>query len=157
MSKNELSPMQRSILLSAGGRADRSLHPFPPGLKGGAIRIVCESLVRKGLAAPWGDGPKGGWLATDAGLAAVGFEVDPSPSSERPREGSKLALLVSMLERPEGAGIDELADATGWQRHTVRGTMSGAIKGRFGMSVVSAVGAAGKRVYRIDPAPEGNK
>ena len=41
-----------------------------------------------------------------------------------------------MLRRPEGATIDEVA--TGWQRHTVHGVFSGALKKKLGLTIASA-------------------
>ena len=57
-----------------------------------------------------------------------------------------------MLRRPEGATVDEVASATGWQRHTVRGVFSGALKKKLGLPLASAKEERG-RVYRIaEPA-----
>ena len=56
-----------------------------------------------------------------------------------------------MLRRPEGATVDEVANATGWQRHTVRGVFSGTLKKKLGLTIASAKEARG-RVYRI-PEP----
>lgn len=61
---------------------------------------------------------------------------------------SKLATVVAMLRSSDGAGIEDVMRATGWQRHTVRGVISGAIKKRLGLEVASAT-RDGKRVYRI--------
>ena len=57
-----------------------------------------------------------------------------------------------MLQRPEGATIEEVASAMGWQRHTVRGLFSGALKKKLGLTLASAKEERG-RVYRIaEPA-----
>ena len=57
-----------------------------------------------------------------------------------------------MLRRPEGATVDEVASATGWQRHTVRGVFSGTLKKKLGLTLASAKEERG-RVYRItEPA-----
>ena len=57
-----------------------------------------------------------------------------------------------MLRQPEGATIDEVASATGWQRHTVRGVFSGTLKKKLGLKLASANEERG-RVYRIaEPA-----
>ena len=72
------------------------------------------------------------------------------------REGSKQALLVEMLKRPEGATIAQIVEATGWQPHTVRGAFAGALKKRLGLTVTSEK-VEGTRVYHIaaDAAPQG--
>ena len=56
------------------------------------------------------------------------------------------------LQRPEGATVDEIASAMGWQRHTVRGLFSGTLKKKLGLTLASAQEERG-RVYRI-AAPE---
>lgn len=65
------------------------------------------------------------------------------------REGTKLSLLVGLLKRKGGATIEEAANATGWQHHSVRGAISGALKKKLGLAVTSAPVAGRGRVYRI--------
>jgi plasmid maintenance system antidote protein VapI len=60
--------------------------------------------------------------------------------------------VIAMLQRPEGATVDELASAMGWQRHTVRGLFSGTLKKKLGLTLASVQEERG-RVYRI-AAPE---
>ena len=52
-----------------------------------------------------------------------------------PRAGTKQALLIDLLRRPEGATIEQIAAATGWQHHTIRGAISGALKKKLGLTV----------------------
>ena len=61
---------------------------------------------------------------------------------------SKLATVIAMLRRPEGATIADLTAATKWQAHSVRGAMSGAIKKKRGLAVTSEK-TDGTRIYRI--------
>ena len=75
------------------------------------------------------------------------IEALPGPSSDAKRS-SKQNAVIAMLRRPEGATVDEVANATGWQRHTVRGVFSGTLKKKLGLSVASAKEERG-RVYRI--------
>src|SRR6516225_5545841 len=51
-----------------------------------------------------------------------------------------------MLRRPEGATVDEVARATGWQRHTVCGVFSGTLTKKLGLTLASAKEERG-RVY----------
>ena len=60
---------------------------------------------------------------------------------------SKLETLVVLLRQPAGASIAELATATGWQHHSVRGALAGALK-KKGHAVLSDV-VDGLRRYRI--------
>jgi hypothetical protein len=61
---------------------------------------------------------------------------------------SKQAIILDLLKHPQGATVEELMQATGWQRHSVYGTLSGVVKKRLGLNVVSAHEARG-RIYRI--------
>ena len=49
---------------------------------------------------------------------------------EKPK--TKIEAVVDLLRRPEGARIEDIMAATGWQKHSVRGAMSGAIKKGLG-------------------------
>ena len=42
-----------------------------------------------------------------------------------------------MLKRPEGASVAEIVTAFGWQPHTVRGAITGALKKKLGLNVTS--------------------
>ena len=76
-------------------------------------------------------------------------DPEPQPDVNRP---SKQDGVIAMLHRPEGATVDEVVGATGWQRHTVRGVLSGTLKKKLGLTLASAQEERG-RVYRI-AAPE---
>ncbi|MDZ4094992.1 MAG: DUF3489 domain-containing protein [Paracoccaceae bacterium] len=65
------------------------------------------------------------------------------------RTGTKQALLITMLRRAEGATMPEIIAATGWQAHSARGVLSGALGKKLGLVVVSAKDDARGRVYRI--------
>jgi len=43
----------------------------------------------------------------------------------KPREGTKQEQVLTMLRRPEGATVAQIAEATGWAQHTVRGFFAG--------------------------------
>ena len=66
-----------------------------------------------------------------------------------PREGSKTAQVVAMLQRKNGATLVEIMEKMGWQRHTVRGFMAGAMK-KAGFQVESFKPEGGERTYRIN-------
>jgi len=112
---------------------------------------------------------------TNAGLAAIGVEpesgdsaptgadeapsaedpqdapaeADPAPKARTPRTGTKQAKLIEMLRADGGATIDEIVAETGWQAHTVRGAMSGALKKKLGMTITSEMVDGRGRVYAI--------
>ena len=126
-----------------------------------------------------GDGHAVTLVATDAAGEALGTEAasvptagstgapapaeSPGPAATQPppvshtaalrgktREGTKQAQLIVMLRRKKGATIAQIVEATGWQRHTVRGAFAGALKKRLGLTVVSEKVAGRGRVYRIE-------
>jgi hypothetical protein len=112
---------------------------------------------------------------TDAGLAAIGVEpegsdsaptgadaaqsaedpqdapaeADPAPKARTPRAGTKQETLIAMLRAEGGATIDEMAAATGWAAHSIRGVLSGALKKKLGLAVTSEKVAGRARRYRL--------
>jgi hypothetical protein len=71
----------------------------------------------------------------------------------RMNAGPKSAQIVSLLQRPSGASIAELMKATGWQAHSMRGFISGALKRKQGLVVTSVVEEGKDRRYVIEGAP----
>lgn len=61
---------------------------------------------------------------------------------------SKQSQILSLLKRPTGATLDEMAKATGWQRHSVQGMMSGVLKKKLGLTITSGKEERG-RAYHI--------
>ena len=68
-----------------------------------------------------------------------------------PRGGSKLALVIELLQRADGATIVDLTQATGWLPHTTRAALTGLRK--RGYAVIRERIGAGDSVYRISDAP----
>lgn len=62
---------------------------------------------------------------------------------------TKLGRLESLLRRPEGATIDQIAKTLDWQAHSVRGAISGSLKKKQGLTVIGEKAADGERIYRI--------
>ena len=67
----------------------------------------------------------------------------------QPREGSKKAIVLALLRRKDGATMAEIAKATDWQNHSIRGFVSGHLSKKMGLVVESTKNTAGERVYRI--------
>jgi hypothetical protein len=84
---------------------------------------------------------------TPAAKPAVAKTKKPAPARAA-ADGSKQETLLTLLRRPNGASIAELAKATGWQDHSVRGAISGLIKKKLGHKVESSR-KDGVRRYRI--------
>src|SRR5271163_2519260 len=67
------------------------------------------------------------------------IEALPEPELQSDaKRPSKQDEVIAMLRRPEGATVDEVASAMGWQRHTVRGLFSGTLKKKLGLTLASA-------------------
>jgi hypothetical protein len=60
--------------------------------------------------------------------------------------------MIAMLRRPEGATVEQIAEATAWARHTVRGAMAGALKKKLGLEVTSEKVEGRGRVYKLPSA-----
>ena len=68
-----------------------------------------------------------------------------------PRTGSKAALLLDLVGRDGGANLDRLADALGWQPHTVRAALTRLRQG--GAPIERVPGEDGRRLYRLAATP----
>ena len=95
-------------------------------------------------------------VISDDGRRALGLEIKPAAAEmTKPMQqgltGTKQARLVAMLGAPEGASTEEIVAAFGWQPHTVRGAIAGALKKKLGLQVGSEVIEGRGRVYRIMP------
>ena len=126
----------------------------------------------------WREDNKRGRLTlhvTKAAFAALGIETDGTPASSeedtdapatkgsrrrakaatardstpRTRANSKQAQLIEMLKSADGATIEEIVTKFGWQAHTVRGAIAGALKKKLGLNVTSEKVDDRGRVYRI--------
>jgi hypothetical protein len=74
--------------------------------------------------------------------------AEPALAEAPAGPATKLATLIALLQTQEGATIASLCEATGWQSHSVRGAMAGALK-RKGHVVASTRSGDGLRRYRI--------
>jgi hypothetical protein len=71
-----------------------------------------------------------------------------APKGETEERTNKKAEVIAMMKRAKGATLAEIVQATGWQKHTVRGFVS--ILGSKGEEKVeSSKNAAGERSYKI--------
>ena len=72
-----------------------------------------------------------------------------APAKAEP--AGKLGAMIALLRRSQGATVEQMMEATGWQKHSVRGAMSGALKKKRGLDI-SSEKAGDQRVYRSAPA-----
>ena len=66
-----------------------------------------------------------------------------------PRPGTRTPKILRLLKRPNGASLRELTKATGWQPHSVRGFLSGAVKAKMRLKLTSLQREDGERAYRL--------
>ncbi len=92
--------------------------------------------------------------ASTASTSTVHASIDASsmlssaPVAARPM--SKQAQLIGLLRSADGADLAQMIAVTGWQAHSVRGAISGVLRKKLGLTVVSQADAAGIRRYRIE-------
>ena len=154
------------------------------GADGGPERVVItsEGMAAIGVEPEGDDEALAGADTAPTSAEAAGATEAPAPATEAapptsepeatgepaarptPRAGTKQARMIEMLKRPEGATVEQIAAATGWQHHTIRGAISGALKKKLGLTVEATrtrevgpnkTGAKGSTtVYRITgPSP----
>jgi Protein of unknown function (DUF3489) len=133
---------------------------------GGPSRLLITAAGREAITQPGSDAAgleaASGNAAADSAETAGVFVRAPRPrlpgieegreetrGPAPPRKG-KIVGLVEMLRQPGGTTVEAMMVATGWQAHSVRGAMSGAIKKGLGLAIVSEKTETG-RIYRLEP------
>ena len=149
----QLTDTQRALLEAAAKHPQKKLVDFPENLKGGARMKVITAMINTQLIKPCADEPNV-YMATQAGMQAIGIATQPATpittqATRTTREGTKQAVLIELLSRAEGATLPQMTEATGWQVHTVRGAMAGALKKKLGLEITSEKQTGTDRVYRI--------
>jgi Protein of unknown function (DUF3489) len=135
---------------STSGEADSAASAAAPDSE-------ANGAQKRAKAGPARDkGKKARTTARATGEPAAAGQPSAKPT---PRSGTKQAEMIEMLKRPEGATVEQIAAATGWQHHTIRGAISGALKKKLGLTVEATrtrevgpnkAGAKGSStVYRI--------
>jgi hypothetical protein len=146
---NEAAPAADTAPTSAAG--DGAVDTSTPAADADGTATPAKSKPTRGKGRA-----RAGKTATVTGKPEAGGEPAAKPT---PRTGTKQALMIDMLKRPEGATVEQIAAATGWQHHTIRGAISGALKKKLGLTVEATrtrdvgpnqTGAKGSTtVYRI--------
>ncbi len=135
-----ISETQKEVLINASKRADGDIYPLPARLKGGSINKVLNALYNKGFI----DKDADKIFITDEGEAVLCDGKNPPQKTAR--KGTKKDVLLDMLT--EGTTIESIEKATGWQKHTIRGTMSN-LKKQIGIEIVSNKNDGEDRIYSI--------
>lgn len=177
-----LTDTQLVLLSRASQRDDGLLVPLDTLRGGAARAVASKLLAMElvnevpiGRDCPhwFRDEEAGSWIGlkvTAAGLRAIGLSADDldgveendgieqaamssaTASASTHQEGTKRALVISLLSRPEGASLDQLVEATGWLPHTTRAALTGLRKKGYHLSRVRD--DQGRAVYRVPGADE---
>ena len=172
----------QTMIPTAGAQREGNLAmPLPKCLHGAAAKMAVSKMISHGwlqevdasssrgepLWRETGDGHGTTLVVTNARLLAIGVApvVAQTMAAVRehaaeasalkqptPRAGTKQAMLIALLQAPEGAAMEAIIAATGWQAHTARGAMSGALGKKLGLVVTSSKEPGGWRIYRINRA-----
>jgi Protein of unknown function (DUF3489) len=159
----KLTTQQRTLLAAIAETEDGAIDATDEG------KPTSAALIKRGflISVPQTNAPSR-LVITDAGGVAIGA-APPAPTGPTspaetaadelaapPTTGQlkgKTGALVTLLKATDGATIEAMMKVTGWQAHSVRGALSGAIKKNLGLNVVSEKTEAG-RVYRIAAEPK---
>ena len=155
----KLTPTQSTILNRASQRENGSIEPLPDSINAGIKQRVINGLLSRELITQKGDD----YVISAFGLESIGVKALPpeteAPQTKQkeekkeapknlPREGSKLATIVELLNQPKGTTIDAIQTITDWQAHTIRGTLA-TLKKRFNLTIESTKDEYGHRFYKI--------
>jgi hypothetical protein len=118
-----------------------------------------------------------GLFLTDAGLAALDGPVHGLKGTQAPKAGSKTVQsragtrssrmskqttagtrrpgskqdkVLKLLRRKGGVTLPDICSQTGWQAHSARGFLSGTVRKKLGLTLLSEKGNDGARRYRLD-------
>ena len=145
----DLTHTQTTILQAASQRPDGNIEPLPDTINAGIKPRVIQGLLNRELITE----SDNGYLINANGFAAIGrptaTEAQHSSQPITLRKGTKQARMIALMQRPEGASIEEICSETGWQKHTVRGVFSNTVKKRLGMTITSYKDDGQQRRYRI--------
>jgi hypothetical protein len=123
--KSAVVRIWKAITEAATTAPERANKPKAGGNKGKKAKAAAKAKAAKGKREKGGEKP------------AVA------------RDGSKKAEVLGLLKRKGGATLAQIMKATGWQAHSVRGFISGALGKKMGLTVNSVRREDGERVYSI--------
>jgi hypothetical protein len=124
-------------LTAAGFRAASAASKPAVGPVAGSI--ACQQDVKS-------DAP-----ATREPEATANGSAAPVAAS-MPREGSKIATVLTLLRKPGGATIEELVTATGWLPHTTRAALTGLRKRGVRIERAKEIGKQASSYLVVDGA-----
>lgn len=155
----KLSNTQKHILETAAQRDGGLIEPLPKHIHKGIKPGVINGLLKRALI----EQTPAGYAINHKGRQSIDMKpTPPEPSNQNDmpqssqtpavspaKKPTKQACMIALMERPQGASIDEICEETGWQKHTVRGAFAGTLKKRLGLHIESHKNEDNVRCYRI--------
>lgn len=142
--RNVIQPMLKSGLVEEVPAVDKQ-HVWRSDDHAGNLTLVITAAGLETIG-----------IATSSKPGVVAAPVRKSASAKRkvgdPKSttsGTKISAMVTAMRSKKGASIAELIHLTGWQAHSVRGAISGAIRKKLQLTVQSEPIDGRGRVYRI--------
>ncbi len=122
-----------------------------PAELGSAVAIPATTTRGKAAMRKAVERTNGKGFTPDAGAAAaVTAALPDEPKSVGTKTSdTKAETVLKRLRSAKGATIAALCEATGWQAHSVRGFLSGTVKKKLGLNLVSEIAKDGARRYRV--------
>jgi Protein of unknown function (DUF3489) len=140
------TPRRRSLQARSKSTATQTQTGEAAALAAAAPKGASKSIGLSKNTAP----PEDPASQSDRIAEGVNLAMARMPDADRPRASTKRAVLIGMLERPEGASVAEIGRRLGWLPHTVRAAFTGLR--HAGREVTRSKDAEGQSVYRLAPA-----
>jgi hypothetical protein len=149
MSRSESPAAAAPDPVGESGEAAETAGDPSTGQHGATSRPRLRDAARALLAA---------WDANDGVALAPAFTAlrtalptrTRAPRSTGPRQGTKQQAVLTLLRRPDGATVAQIAEVTGWANHTVRGFFAGLKRRGIAVTVLD-------RVRQVGPNKQGAK
>ena len=152
----KLTQAQRTLLKAMASGEAPSEHASPMTLNSLVARGLLErqdetvAITAQGREVVAAAEPAACGASRPPETDAAPSVCDKTPAPPEPQKLSgKLGLLLTALRQPTGATLESLMATTGWQAHSVRGALSGALKTKRGIAVLSEK-IDGVRRYRVE-------
>jgi len=137
--KKNTSKIKNTKAAKASGKKNAA-KPVTPALSNEKIEQV-KAIAASGVRDP---------EMLEAAINAIVAAPEPAAKEKsEARDGSKKATVLALLRRDGGATLGEIALATDWQLHSIRGFLSGQIAKKMGLKIDSTKDDGGKRRYHI--------
>lgn len=140
--KNEATTIETAAVAELGAKTAPEQATSTRKASKKAFKPAAKKTAKKVTPAPKKDAKKSAKPASKQASK-------PKGDANVPREFSKKAIVLDLLRRKDGATMAEIAKATDWQNHSIRGFISGNLTKKMGLTVESSKNEAGERTYRI--------